>query len=378
MQVLIIPSWYFKSGSLEIQGRMFHHHASALREKGIDARIFFAELNYYNSLKGVTSFANEDGIPTWRIAQWYLPKINYSITKAWASRYADIILNTVGDNIPDLIHAQSYLAGIVASEISRKAGIPFIITERLSAFATGHIRSHYKLLIRETFQLANMVTCVSPGLKIHLEKFTGAAINVIPNFFDPEIFYYDPTVEKRNPFSFVSIGEPARVKGLDSLIHAYCRMRKKFPAEPMQLIMIDDIKEKNELLKIAGRYGYADEIVWKGLMPQRDMAEILRKSHVLISASRIETFGKAILEAQACGLPAIATRTDGAQYIMHSKLQGILVGIDKLEELSAAMSHLFETYKNFDPSAIRDAVMKFSKGQVIPSWMAAYSDVLAK
>ena len=84
MHVLILPSWYFPANTQEISGRMFHHHASALRKEGIDARIFYAELNMRSPLKKVTSFAAEEGVPTWRVHLWFPPKINAYLIRLWA------------------------------------------------------------------------------------------------------------------------------------------------------------------------------------------------------------------------------------------------------------------------------------------------------
>src|SRR5688500_12920113 len=140
MHVLILPSWYFPAGSQEIKGRMFHHHASALRKEGIDARILYAELNLKSPLKKTTSFIAEEGVPTWRANIWFPPKINSYLIRLWAEQYFRLLMEYIAiEGKPDVIHAQSYLTGIVAEVIKRKTGIPFIITERLSGFITGEI-----------------------------------------------------------------------------------------------------------------------------------------------------------------------------------------------------------------------------------------------
>jgi glycosyltransferase involved in cell wall biosynthesis len=143
----------------------------------------------------------------------------------------------------------------------------------------------------------------------------------------------------------------------------------------MQLIFIDDIKDKDKLIKIAIRNKVDQYIKWTGLISQEQIADILRRSHVLISASRIETFGTAIVEGQACGLPVIASRTDGASYILSSPEQGIVVNTNDIKSLSEAMVEMFTNYKLYSPAKIPDNVSKFMKETVIEQWKEIYHNI---
>jgi glycosyltransferase involved in cell wall biosynthesis len=146
----------------------------------------------------------------------------------------------------------------------------------------------------------------------------------------------------------------------------------------MQLVLIDRIPEKEELTKLAQSLHIENEITWTGLISQPEIATILRKSHVLISASRVETFGKAIIEAQACGLPVIATKTDGGEYILTSSQQGELADIGSPESLMRAMGKVFTGYEMYDAQKIHGIVeRRFSKKVVIHQWIKLYQSVMA-
>lgn len=377
MHILILPSWYFRADSNEITGRMFHQFAHAMRKEGFDARIFYAELNLKSTFIKKTHHSIESDVPTWRVNKWYPPKINSVFIRAWISRYAELIHDYIRkEGRPDIIHAQSYLAGSVAAVLKKKTGIPFIITERLSNFITGRISKRYEPFIRDTFQDADGMTSVSPGLREYLQQYTSNNIEVVPNFYDPNVFYNDPTTSKNAQFTWVTVGEPAHIKGLDILLQAYSEFRKKMPAQKMKLIMIDEVAEKESLMKSIARLGFSDEIVWTGLITQKEIAEILRRSHAFISASRFESFGKAIVEAQACGLPVIATRTDGANFIMSSPSQGILIRINDVEEMTEAMEHVYNDYKRYDGEIItHTAASRFSEKVVVEKWKEIYNRI---
>lgn len=71
-----------------------------------------------------------------------------------------------------------------------------------------------------------------------------------------------------------------------------------------------------------------------------DVPSVLRASDVLVNASRLEPFGTVVLEAQACGIPAIATTAGGVgEHIDHGE-NGWLVPPDDSAALAAVLSPL--------------------------------------
>lgn len=378
MRVWILPSWYFKEGSEELQGRMFHAYARSLMKSGIDASIVYAQLNQKQPLKKHEAFKMEEGVPTWRIRKFAIPKINRVAASVWRKQYVNIVLEIIKKHgRPDLIHAQSYLAGSVAAGVKKKTGIPFIVTERLSDFLVDGIPARYRNLIRKTFNSADRITSVSPGLKNHLQRFTAKDIDVIPNYFDRTLFHCNPDIKKNEKFTWVSIGEPAHTKGLDILLHAFGKLKAEIPSFQMELMLIDDIKEKPKLMKIVEQYNLAGDVKWTGLVTQHQLGYILRSSHALISASRVESFGKAIMEALACGIPVIATKTDGGTYILENDELGILSAPNDVDALKDAMHLLLKQYDNYKSDSISaSAEKRFNEEIVIDMWKKLYAEVL--
>jgi glycosyltransferase involved in cell wall biosynthesis len=379
MHILVLPSWYFPPGSQEIAGRMFHQLTKGLREEGVDARILYADYSTKGPLFKKTTFIIEDEVSTWRTFQFFPPKANEFLFRMWITRCVNDIMKYIDkEGKPDLIHAHSYLAASVCAELQHKMSIPFIYTERLSGFILGTIPKHHYPFLPGCFELATAITCVSPGLLSRMDPHSQKPIRVIPNFYDEEIFYTDTNVQKNNTFTWVSIGEPAHIKGLDILFRAFAALKEKLTDIPMQLILIDRISEKEDLIKQAQSLGIEKDIVWTELITQPEIATILRKSHVLISASRVETFGKAIIEAQACGLPVVATKTDGAEYILTSSQQGELADIGSPESLMHAMGKVYTGYPDYDAQRIHRIVEKrFSKKVVIHQWIKLYQSIQA-
>lgn len=377
MRVLIIPSWYAAAGSESITGLVFREHALWLRKKGIDAQVAYGSFSWKRNFKTSVHFHEEEGVPTLRIRGWSLPKLYKFLVEGWIQKYAHPILQHFESHgKPDLIHAQGYQAGWVAEFIFQKTSIPYIITEHYSGFLLQNIPIIQHQFIKTAFDNANLVTAVSPGLKAALKIFTDNSIEVIPNYYNPKIFFHDPAVKKSEIFQWLSIGEPIHVKGFDVLLESFNRVLRARPNMNMRLVLADDIPDRHMLEGLAEKLEIEDKIDFAGLLPPGQLADLIRQSHVLVSSSRFETFGRTIMEANACGIPVVATRTVGSIYIMGSTDQGILCDVESVDSLSQAMMEMVSRYAEFKPDRIQaTAASRFNADLVLGEWIKLYKEV---
>jgi len=377
MRVLIIPSWYAAAGSESITGMVFREHALLLRQKGIDAMVAHGSFSWRGIIKTTAQLQDEDGVPTLRIRGWNPPKLYKFLVESWIQKYADAILDHFSqDGPPDVIHAQGYQAGWVAEYIHEKKGTPYIITEHYSGFLLQNIPIVQHQFIKIAFDNADLVTAVSPGLKAALKIYTDNSIDVIPNYYNPAIFFHDSAMKKSEIFQWLSIGEPIHVKGLDVLLESFNRVLRARPNMNMRLVLADDIPDRHMLERLAEKLEIEDKIEFAGLLPPDELADLIRRSHVLVSSSRFETFGRTIMEANACGVPVVATRTVGSTYIMGSTDQGILCEVESVESLSQAMMEMVSRYAEFKPEIIQAvAASRFNADLVLGQWINRYKEI---
>jgi len=62
-----------------------------------------------------------------------------------------------------------------------------------------------------------------------------------------------------------------------------------------------------EMKSLVRRLGIFDCVRFPGRLPNREMAEWMGGSTAFVTATRFETFGVAVAEAMACGLPIVTT-----------------------------------------------------------------------
>ena len=74
----------------------------------------------------------------------------------------------------------------------------------------------------------------------------------------------------------------------------------------------------------------------------KDSDALIASLDILVSASRSEAFGMTMVEAMACGVPVVATATEGTKEIVNDGTTGLIVPIGDVSALSAAIVSLLE------------------------------------
>lgn len=131
---------------------------------------------------------------------------------------------------------------------------------------------------------------------------------IVPLGFDPEQFRYEPRTwepEAGKPFMFLHLGAVNGRKGTGSLIEAWT---VGFQSTPwLHLYLKHSMPEGT-----VSRFERIRNVTFDTrAVPDDDLLAIYRAAHCLVMPSQGEGWGLPMLEAQAIGLPVIATRWSG-------------------------------------------------------------------
>ncbi len=140
-----------------------------------------------------------------------------------------------------------------------------------------------------------------------------------------------PTAPAADGHRLLCVGAVTAVKGQDLLVEALGLIGDL--SWTCRLVGSEEIDSSfaAEVRRRAGKLGIADRITWTGPMSQG----IYEDADLLVSASRFETYGMAITEAVAHGLPVIVTEVGGVREALGGT--GVLVRAEDPEELAAAL-----------------------------------------
>lgn len=120
-------------------------------------------------------------------------------------------------------------------------------------------------------------------------------------------------------------------KNVSGLVSIWKNIRQEFPEA--LLLIIGTGTEQKALQEIA-----SEGVILLG--NKDDIAPYLQVSDLFILPSKREGLSNALLEALACGLPAVATDVGGNSELVHSGVNGMLVKPGDSEDLQSAISGL--------------------------------------
>ncbi len=117
---------------------------------------------------------------------------------------------------------------------------------------------------------------------------------------------------------FCSVGSIKRQKNTVGLIRLFHGARERHPSARLRIVgPIQDTEYAREVESETARLELTNAVEFTGHVPPEQLASVLDDVHVSLSASHCETFGRAIFETLASGIPNIAPahRNAAAEYL---------------------------------------------------------------
>lgn len=222
------------------------------------------------------------------------------------------LVRLIRDGRYDVVHTHLYRAAVYGRIAARLAGVRAVVSTEHSLGddrIEGRRRSaSVRALYLATERLGTVTIAVSRTVERRLVDWgvPPERIVLIPNGIVAEEFRYDGRLRDRTRAAWgvgadtVVVGAVGRLepgKRVDVLIRALARIPRTV------LVIVGDGSARSTLTRLAHAAGVADRVVFTG--ETADVRPLLCGMDVVASASPEETFGLAILEALACGLPAV-------------------------------------------------------------------------
>jgi glycosyltransferase involved in cell wall biosynthesis len=177
----------------------------------------------------------------------------------------------------------------------------------------------------------------------------------------------------------VSVGRLDYLKGVDVLLRAFAKVRRTHPT--WSLLVIGDGPLRGEMEALAIQLNVASSVCFRGALSPSGVAEELRRASLFVLASRSEGFGTVVIEAMACGKPAVITETGAAHELITHPDRGRIVAIDDVEALASALNEMIglgpERLQVMGASCRRWVEESFSWQQIARSYEMVFAGVAA-
>lgn len=201
--------------------------------------------------------------------------------------------------------------------------------------------------------------------------FDAARVGLIPNALPvDEIPPFAPRPDRPRP-RIGTLRLLLREKGVDVLVEALGRLAAR--GIDAELHIGGTGAEESALRDQVARLRLQDRVTFHGWVS--DQAGFLSGLELYVMPSRYETFGIGILEAQAAGLPVIASACEGPRAVIRDGETGLLVPPGDAPALAEAMARLLA-----DP-ALAEAIARQGHADcaarhLLPAIAGPYADVV--
>jgi len=349
LRILFFTPWYPTTDD-PVGGVFVHELCRSVAGK---ADVKVAVISFDDSLRmSQILLTNEfyDGVEVLRVRQGRgsIPKLRFIgrlFSQVW------LLKKLIAEFKPDLVHATTYHATIPAVLAAKDSFLPVIATEHYSGFYRGKVRGLEKLKARWGLRRADRLIAISHYMK-SLLKLHGIKANyeTLPIGIDTALFRPADRVRDANAvYHGIMVATLTPIKGYPVLLEALALLRTHHLL--IHIHIVGSGEERSMLEQKVSTLGIADMVTFHGVLGKVDLAKLMQQSDFALTSSLGETFGVAVAEGLACGLPTVATKV-GALPELIDESCGLLVKAGDPASLAAGIIALTDNLASYDRSAI--------------------------
>jgi len=263
------------------------------------------------------------------------------------------IVALLRDIRPQIVHTHSSKAGVLGRAAAKKLGIPAVHTIHGASFHYGQNPLLHRFYIAAERWAARRTSHFISVCNAMTDQYVQAGIAARDNFttvysgMEVEPFLNPPRprdVVRRElglAPEHVVIGKVARLfhlKGHEFVIAAARDVAARHP-QARFLFVGDGILREQYQRQIA-QAGIADRFVFTGLVPPRQIPELIHACDVVVHTSLWEGLARVLPQALIAGKPVVSYDVDGAREVVIPGETGFLLPPQSVDELAEALGTL--------------------------------------
>lgn len=136
------------------------------------------------------------------------------------------------------------------------------------------------------------------------------------------------------------LGRLKAYKQLDHLIKAVKIIREKIPTIELSIAGSGDAED--DLKRLAAELDVKENVKFHGFVNEEEKLRLLQSAWVFVTPSEKEGWGLTVIEANACGTPAIAYDVPGLRDSIQKNKTGLLVDGNRVEDLASTTINVLE------------------------------------
>jgi colanic acid/amylovoran biosynthesis glycosyltransferase len=230
------------------------------------------------------------------------------------------------------LHAHYGPLACALLEVRRRTRLPLLVSFYGYDASMRSVIEEFGEAYRVLFDLGNAFLAEGPSMARRLEALgcPSSKIHVQRLAIDPARYPFRARGDDgSSPIVVLMCGRMVPKKGYPDALRAFARARRAAPR--LRLRLVGDGPERAGLEAQARELGVEGEVTFAGSLPRAGFLAELEGAHLYLQPSRTAPDGDAeggaptaLLEAQACGLPIVATRHDDIPFVVRDKDSALL------------------------------------------------------
>ena len=226
----------------------------------------------------------------------------------------------------------------------------------------------HRAIIRWALNSATSVLSTSATMAEVTSAYTTSPIRVTPFGVDTAVFSDrkrdEQTTREGKKFVIGTVKALETKYGIEYLVRAAARLQSLYGRNDFEVRVFGEGSLRFELEELAIELGVEQQVRFLGLIPNAEVPDAFRDMDVAVfpSIHDSESFGVAAIEAQACGVPVIASRIGGLPEVVMDGVTGTLVPPRDPEGLAKAIMTLWVS------QSLRDAMGRSARKHIVESY----------
>ena len=252
----------------------------------------------------------------------------------------------------ELVVSHYWLSGVVGCELARKWSIPHVVSFHTLAAIKKRFwpdEDEPEIRFTEEHRVAGDADTIVTWTEGEADFFVSEmgvrtdSVTVVAPGVDTDLFCNTvPASQERNSKRVLYVGRLDALKGVDLLIETFNCLIKRGVEADLQIVGGGSADEFRRVLGRISELRLADRVKMPGVLRQSDLVHVYSAANCIVAPSFHETFGLAVLEAAACGTPAVAADVDGLRSIVIDGETGHLIRDRDPEKYAYKIAELIE------------------------------------
>jgi len=214
-----------------------------------------------------------------------------------------------------IVHSHIDSLSVFPLRAAKKAGVPVRIAHSHSNDFDRNVKLLFRYVCKSVLlsKASHFWGCSNAAVRFMFGKgvFNGGEYTVLKNAIDSErfTFHQDTRTAARkelgleNKFVIGHVGRITYPKNHEFLIDIFAKIRAK--NKDAVILLVGDGENKQKLREQVKKLGLVESVRFLGVRP--DIPELMQAMDVFMLPSRYEGLGIVLIEAQAAGLPSLAS-----------------------------------------------------------------------